>query len=123
MKRGYLRGRLIDFLVFLALFSALALAFSFVRKIMYGEEDYVGKVKITTQPISNEIAMPLTSGDILYDTVTKRRVGEILTVEMLYNDEESYRLSLTADIARLPRSNALRSPDVYLEIREVIRLE
>jgi len=119
MKSEAFRGKIIDFFIFLTLSSLAALAFGFVKAVMYKDEQFSGELTVTTMPLSSEFSHLIEEGDLLYDAITKRKVGTVKKIELIDSKEDSICFKLTLDALRIPRGKALRSPEIYLEISEV----
>ncbi len=119
MKRTLLAGRITDFFIFLVLFSLAAFAFGFMKNIMYGKEEYLGELSVSTLPMSSEYSELVSEGDVMFDAITKRKVGSVKEIEMVRLTDKTVCFKLTLDAQRLPSKNALRSEKIYLEIDEV----
>lgn len=119
MRKNLTKGRITDFFIFLTLFSLAAFAFGFMKSIMYGKEEYLGELSISTLPLSAEYSELVSKEDVMFDAITKRRVGSVKEVEVVRLTDSTVYLKLTLDAQRLPVKNALRSEKIYLEIDEV----
>ena len=102
----------IDFVFIIILISVIATAFFSVKFLLYPEQSCEGELKIRTEVMPKEYEHLISVGDSLFDTLTKRRVGEVTSLYTVEKDEEFYFI-LTVDAKFTPRSKALRTGELW----------
>ena len=102
----------IDFVFIIILISVIATAFFSVKFLLYPEQSCEGELKIRTEVMPKEYEHFISVGDSLFDTLTKRRVGEVTSLYTVEKDEEIYFI-LTVDAKFTPRSKALRTGELW----------
>ena len=102
----------IDFVFIIILISVIATAFFSVKFLLYPEQSCEGELKIRTEVMPKEYEHLISVGDSLFDTLTKRRVGEVTSLYTVEKDEEIYFI-LTVDAKFTPRSKALRTGELW----------
>lgn len=92
-------------------------AFFITKTILYPEEKEAGELTVQTERMPKEYLFELSIGDSVFDTLTKRRVGEITAAESYEENGEIYFiLTLEADFK--PRSGALRTDKLWFYFKE-----
>ena len=117
-KKGYgLSSAFIDFLFLLALCAAAVAIALFMKAALYGSQQGGGDISLVTERMSYAHSGKLRVGDTVYDTVTKRRIGETTFVNEIKDGEKIYfELDVRAD--RYPRSAALRTERLWFYFKE-----
>jgi len=111
-KSKPLLSKFIDFIFIVLFITVTILTVSVTKAILYPEEKTIGELKIRSELMPREYKDSLAPGDVLFDTVTKRRVGEISRVEIREADGKiCFYLTLNARFK--PRSKALRSNELW----------
>ena len=123
MKGSGLKGKLIDFCIFSLLFFVTAFGLRAAVAVLFRDEIISEEITVVSKPIPEEFARYISVGDDLYDTVTKRFVGRITELAFLDGGDGRYTVKIKLFCKSLPRGGAVRSPELYLEIDEVIRGE
>ena len=121
MKKTYkcnlLLSILVDFLFVLVGISIIALSVFVLKLMLYPQSSFEGEMRIRTEYMPMEYRDELTVGSVLFDTLTKRRVGDITEVKI----EESngkIRFFITVNSSFKPRSKALRSDRLWFYFAE-----
>ena len=100
-----------DGAIFTVLAAAIALAVFAARYVLYGSAGgYEVTENIITESIPSGTRVLICEGDVIYDTVTKRAIGKVLSVA---EDGERLRISLT--LKAKPRTDALRTRLVWFK--------
>ena len=119
MGRIAYRGRLIDFVIFLAILAAAVAVIRGGALILFASEETPRELRVITKPLPKEYSEALKPGDTLYDAITKRAIGKAKSIERIYTTDGYISFEITVDATGVPRGGALRTPDIYLEISEV----
>ena len=102
----------IDFLVSIVLLSVVLAAVFITKLILYPNEIGESSLTVRTEYMPEEYRDDLSVGDTLYDTLTKRRVGEITEIAVNERDGKIY-FFVTIDAKSTPRSKSLRTKDLW----------
>jgi len=108
---------LFDFIILSVIFAIFAFSIFFIRNILFDSTTSARTVIFKTEVIPVEKALPPNEGDILYDPITKRKVGR---VKEAYATEYNGGISfiITADITAQPRTDALRTVGLWFRFYE-----
>ena len=116
-KRKLLLSIFADFLFMIIAIAILISAIFISRSILYPQRSFAGELNIRTEYMPKEYKGELKVGSVLYDTLTKRRVGEIKALEEDENDGK-IRFFITLDASFKPRSKSLRSDTLWFYFAE-----
>lgn len=116
-KSKYLFSILIDFILILVLIFVISTCFLIASKILFPEQSEPCELKIRSEVMPREYQWELSEGDVVYDTLTKRRVGNIKSVQSLNRDGGIY-FYITIDAAFKPRSKSLRTNKLWFYFAE-----
>ena len=112
-----MKAVIIDFFILVSLAAVILGGIYLARLILYPGFDSPQLIRLEVGPIDKIYSASLEKGDLIYDTVTKRRIGYITDIERREVGEEVY-VTLTAYAERKPRASALRTPKLWFEYRE-----
>ena len=104
-----------DFAIILAAALAALLLFRGLGWFLYGNELSVsGVIHLSTGELDSRFDGLLNIGDEVYDTVTKRRIGEIISLEKTYT-ERGVKYEIALDAIRSPAGHPIRTKLLWLE--------
>lgn len=105
---------IIDGAIFAAIAACIALSVFAAQYVLYGR-NYGCEIheNIVTESIPCEAMELISEGDVIYDTVTKRAIGSVLSVT---KDGECLRMSLI--LKAKPRTDALRTRLVWFRYQK-----
>lgn len=110
----------IDFLFLLIIFCFCIFAFLTAKAILYPSEKAISSIIISTESMPVKFSNSIREGDTVYDTLTKRKIGEIKSIEKAYTaDRVSFTIKINARSE--PKSEALRTSSLWFRytVREV----
>ncbi|MBR2650389.1 MAG: hypothetical protein IKD45_01895 [Clostridia bacterium] len=110
-------GQVLDFAITVSLIAFLLLAVWLGGKLLYPEATAEKYTVIETERMPICHSGSIACGEAVYDTVTKRRIGTVTDIrEYIDGDRMYYRLTVRTSAS--PRSNALRTRDVWFYFKE-----
>ena len=112
LKSKQLLSIFVDFLFIVVIVSIVFGIFFTVKAVLYPKENGSGKITVRTELMPTEFENSLSVGDSVFDTLTKRRVGEIAALEKLQREDKIFFL-LTINASFIPRSKALRTENLW----------
>ena len=119
MRRdGSLSGRIFDAFVLSVAILAIVLFVFIAKRILFREGGGTRELVIVSEALPMELEGELAVGDVLYDTLTKRKVGTIKSLKPVYCDE-CVRFVIKTDAAFTPSSDALRTSELWFYVRIV----
>ena len=113
-KSKILISQATDFLILLLSFSIVIGGANLFISILFPNEVEKAEITVTTEVLDKRYAEMISTGEGVYDTLTKRKLGSIKTIDQK-NDGEGVYLVITLDVSFIPRSRALRTKDVWFE--------
>lgn len=116
-KSNLLLSIFIDFAFIVIAISLVCGALFVAKSVLYPQKSFSGDLKIRTEYMPLEYKHELREGDIVFDTLTKRKVGVIKNVEVDEGDED-VRFFITLDAAFKPRSKSLRTQNLWFYFAE-----
>ena len=108
----------LDFLILVFIFVAAALAIFGSKAILYPTVGEEKAVRVMTEPLADEFSSRLRVGDDVFDPITKKKLGKIESLSPL-SDGERVRFILSFPSSDTPRSNCLRTREVWFYIRVI----
>ena len=102
----------VDFLFILIFVCVVSGTVYVLKYVLYPEEDAPKSLLIRTEYMPNGYRYALSVGDEVYDTLTKRKVGQITDAEITEMNGEIC-FYITIDARFTPRSRALRTRDLW----------
>ena len=118
VKNKKISGQFIDFIIFLLLLSALACGIFFGKAVLYGKAAEGRALRIETESLPDIHSGKLAEGDSVYDTLSKKKRGEIRDLsEHRRLDKIYYRFTL--DSSAEPRGKALRTERLWFYFKEI----
>ena len=105
----------VDFFILISIVALLCICYFGIRLLLYPGSSYIGELQLITQPLEDSFAQLLCVGDTVYDTLTKRRVGEVTAITEMNRGDGSMQLTLAIDAERMPRGRALRTRYLWFE--------
>ena len=113
-----LYGKICDFLIILSLYLAVAFSVFGANKLLYAEGNYDQELSIMTETVDASYKDYLKPGDQLFDTITKRCIGQISELDIIDTGTGiRFKISLTAKF--MPRGEALRSANLWFRYTEL----
>ena len=107
----------VDFIIIVFFASVLSAAFFIAKRILYPEESKSGELTVRTEVMPKKYENEIAVGDVVFDTLTKRRVGTVTKAKKSEKDGGVYFI-LTLDSSFRPRSRALRTKNVWFYFAE-----
>ena len=117
-KSKLLLSIFVDFVILVFLFSVICGSIFIAKLILYPEQKAGGEMNIMTERMPSGFLNSISVGDAVFDTLTKRRVGEVTAIEAVESENEVYFL-ITLNAAFRPRSKALRTNKLWFYFKEV----
>lgn len=108
-----LLSNLIDFVFAITLISLLIGTLLFVKTLLYPETSDGGELTLRTELMPSEHREDLRVGDTVFDTLTKRRVGEITDLQVIEAQDNKIYFLLTLDAEFSPRGKSLRTVELW----------
>ena len=75
-----------SFISFLLIFSVVVAIISFLKILLYKNEDKSRCFTIETHPIDKKYYLPISENDVVFDSITKRRIGRVEAVNTTVSD-------------------------------------
>ena len=116
-KSKQLLSNIIDFLIFTGIALTIFASGFFLKLLLYPERNTKSKFKIETEPLQLSHAKMIQAGDVIYDPITKRALGEIYEVERI-DDGERVKLVISFLSEDKPKGKSLRTKDVWFYYKE-----
>ena len=101
-----------DFVFIVALLCIVLMFFFGLKLLLYPEQSYEGELKFRTELMPKQYSESLNTGDTVFDTLTKRRVGTLREVKAIESGGEIYFMC-TLDAEFIPHSKALRTRELW----------
>jgi len=102
----------IDF-VFLIIIFSIIISFIFITsRILYPGGNKENTLVIRTEKLSRNFDNSLKRNDTVYDTLTKRKLGEIKDLGREY-DGDQFSFIITIDAKFTPKSESLRTKSLW----------
>lgn len=117
MKRNecsFLRGIIIDFLILCVLFFALSYFFFASFRLLYRDSEAGGQISVTTEAVPSFYENCLHNGDVIYDPITKRKIGIIDEFQML-NEGDKIRFIIKISAEHMPRADSMRTKNFWFK--------
>ena len=117
MKIGRISsGVVFDFFALTAMFSAVLLSVLFAKHLLFRENGDPRELTFITEAIPSELEGRIAVGDTLYDTLTKRKLGEIKTLDRIY-ESDKVKFILKTNAIFTPSSEALRTDALWFRVK------
>ena len=107
----------VDFTFIVIAIALICGALLIAKSVLYPQQSFSGDLKIRTEYMPLEYKHELRAGDIVFDTLTKRKIGVIKNVEVDEGDED-VRFFITLDATFKPRSKSLRTQNLWFYFAE-----
>ena len=104
----------VDFLFLLTLFSIMVLSVFIIKNMLYPEGKGGSTLVIRTERMPIEFRNTIQKNEVIYDTLTKRKVGEIREIQSEY-DADTVSYIITIDAKFTPRSESLRTKSLWFK--------
>ena len=117
-KSKRLLSNIIDFTIAAALFSLIIGAVFFIKALLYPGASEGGEMRIRTEIMPSEHRGSLHVGDTVFDTLTKRRVGEITDMRVIECEDGKIYFLLALDSVTAPRGKSLRTAELWFYFAE-----
>ena len=104
----------IDFIILTILFSLTFLSVFIFTNILYPEDKNNSTIVIKTERMPIEFRDVLQNNEEVYDTLTKRKVGEIREIKS-ENEGDKVSFIITIDADFTPRSESLRTKSLWFK--------
>ncbi len=109
-------------MILLSIISFIFTGIFFIKKILFSDLSSGSEFYVLTESLDKSFSDELKENDIIYDTLTKRKVGTAESVQILYADEQIQILMfVNADF--IPKSNALRTKNLWFKYITVTKDE
>lgn len=115
-REGVLSGRIFDVFILSIAILTICLFVFIGKRMLFREEGGTRKLIIISEAIPMELEQRLAVGDVLYDTLTKRKVGTVTSLKTVYRDD-CVRFVIKTDAAFTPSSDALRTRELWFYVR------
>lgn len=99
-------------MLLILIISCVIGAVKLANSILFSDYSEGGRLLIMTEPLSEEHASLISEGVPLFDTLTKRYIGEIISLQGQHSTE-GITLVIETDAAYFPRAEALCTPKVW----------
>lgn len=109
-------GVVFDFFALTVLFSAVLLSVLFAKHLLFSENGDPRELTFITEAIPSELEGRIAVGDTLYDTLTKRKLGEIKSLDRIY-ESDKVKFILKTDASFTPSSEALRTDSLWFRVK------
>lgn len=109
-------GVVFDFFALTVLFSAVLLSVLFAKHLLFSENGDPRELTFITEAIPSELGQRIAVGDTLYDTLTKRKLGEIKSLDRIY-ESDKVKFILKTDASFTPSSEALRTDSLWFRVK------
>lgn len=109
-------GVVFDFFALTVLFSAVLLSVLFAKHLLFRENGDPRELTFITEAIPSELEGRIAVGDTLYDTLTKRKLGEIKSLDRIY-ESDKVKFILKIDASFTPSSEALRTDSLWFRVK------
>ncbi len=103
-----------DFLFLSALFSIIVLSIFIFKNMLYPEGKSDKTIVVKTEKMPAEFEDTLKKNEAVYDTLTKRKVGEIREIKSEH-DGGKISFIITIDAKFTPRSESLRTGTLWFK--------
>lgn len=104
----------IDFLFLTIIFSVIILSVFAIKLLFNPTSDATGALVFETEPIPLKFEDALHENDVLYDTLTKRKVGEITEIKRVYIGDR-VKFIIKTDASFTPKSESLRTSSLWFK--------
>ena len=110
--KSKLYGKMCDFLILLSLYLLIGFSVYGVNRLLYTERFTEQELTIVTEALDIAYKDYLSTGDQIFDTLTKRCIGEISELDIIDTGTGiRFKISLTAKF--MPRGEALRTANLW----------
>ena len=112
LKSKVILSIFVDFVIMVVIALVVFGSIFVVKNVLYPEKSAVSDIKIQTERMPKKFKDSLAIGDTVFDTLTKRRVGQIKDIYLFESESDVYFV-LTLDAAFYPLSKALRTEKLW----------
>lgn len=108
-----------DFLILLSFGIIITIAILFIKSIVYFDITAPESVTFITEALPISDLNPPLPGDTVYDPITKRKIGTVTKARILHQEDGTH-FYITAQITARPRTNAVRTTDIWFGLEEML---
>ena len=112
-KSKRLLSNLVDFAFVITLISLVVGTLFFVKMLLYPEQNEGGGLTLRSETMPGGYREDLHVGDTVFDTLTKRRVGEISELQVIEHPDGKIHFLITLDAEFSPRGKSLRTAELW----------
>ena len=117
-----LSGTAFDFLLMILLLAAPCLVFFAGKFLLFRENSRPRELTLISEAVPIDFEEKISQGDALYDTLTKREIGIIKSIEWVY-PEKGVRFIIKTDARFTPRSDAVRTKALWFRAAYAVESE
>ena len=108
------RGATVDFFIILLLYLSVSLSIFFASVLLYGRPQTEAHLSVITEELDTIYRDYVRLGDSVYDTLTKRCLGEISDLEVI-DTGSGIRFKFSSEVRCMPKGKALRTPTLRFD--------
>ena len=112
-KGFFMRGVIIDFLILTLVFFAVCYAGFAASKLLYQDNKRTGEMTLITEAIPSLYEESITENDVVYDPITKRKVGKIDECQSIAEENNKIRFIIKISAENTPRTDSLRTKKLW----------
>lgn len=107
-----------DFIILMLVFSLIICAIYFAKSILFADFESGGELTIISERVPKSLSQYIFIGDEIFDTLTKRRIGSVESLEIL-EEGDFVRFVILTHAKYFPRGDSVRTADVWLKCESV----
>ena len=107
------KGKVYDFLIIAAIYFLIAFSAFACCKLLYTERSDPKDITFISEVVSEDYKDLISVGDEIYDTITKRSIGQIEKLDIL-DTGAGIRFKFTVFATRAPKGEGLRTASLWL---------
>ncbi len=113
-KSKYLFSIFIDFLIMTIIAAAISICIFAAAYFLFPNSRKNENLVLKTELMPKSLAYSISEGDAVFDTITKRKIGNVEKLERFEKDDEIYFI-ISLKTNAPPKSDALRTKDVWFK--------
>ena len=102
----------VDFLFLTVIFAILTFSIMAVKILFYPKGESAGVIICITESMPLRFEDRLSKNDIVYDTLSKRKVGEIKELQAIYS-KDRVKFIIKIDAKFKPKSESFRTKNLW----------